>query len=74
MRHNDTTIFHYVHCGPLSIFNMLTQPFFRVVSDFLVSQKNEKWLIFYKQIVIMMIFATLVAGAFSDDRLQRKSS
>ena len=33
MRHNDmndTKIFHYVHYAPLSIYNVLTQPFFMV--------------------------------------------
>ena len=30
MRHNDTTIFHNMHCAPLSIFNLLTQLFFMV--------------------------------------------
>ena len=27
VRDKDATIFHYVHCVPLSIFNMLTQSF-----------------------------------------------
>ena len=28
MRHNGTTIFHYVHCASLSVFNVLTRPYF----------------------------------------------
>ena len=28
MHHNGTTIFHYVHCASLSIFNVLTRTFF----------------------------------------------
>ena len=48
---------------------------FRVVSDFLASHKNEKTIdILQTDKVIVMIFATLVAGAFSDDRLKMKSS
>ena len=42
MHHNDTIIFHYMHCAPLSIFNVLTQPFFFSVSDFLASHENGK--------------------------------
>ena len=74
MRHNDTTIFHYVYCAPLSIFNVLTQPFFVVKAIFCESRKWKMIDILQTGKVIVMIFATLVAGAFSDDRLKRKSS
>ena len=30
MRHNNTTIFRYMHCAPLSIFSFLTRPFYPV--------------------------------------------
>ena len=38
MRHNDTTIFRYVHCAPLSVNTAI----FSGVSDFLVSHENGK--------------------------------
>ena len=37
MRHKDATIFHYVHCVPLSIFNVLT-----VIFSVKVTGENEK--------------------------------
>ena len=38
VRHKDVTIFHYVHCVSLSIFNMLTSSF----SVLKISAKNVK--------------------------------
>ena len=70
MRHNDTTIFHYEHCAPLSIFNMLTQLFF-MVRLFSESEILKMIDILQTNKVIVMIFATLVTRAISDDRLKR---
>ena len=39
VRHKDTTIFHYVHCVSLSIFNVLTQSF-SVLKVFAENVKN----------------------------------
>ena len=38
VRHKDVTIFHYVHCVSLSIFNVLTLSF----SVLKISAENEK--------------------------------
>ena len=57
MCHTYTTIFCYTHCVPLSIFNMLTQPFF------VVEVNGEKWkVIDILQMAkdIVMVFAQLL--------------
>ena len=66
-------IFHYVHCAPLSIFNLLTQPFCVVLVIFSESRNMKMIDILQKDKVIVMIFATLVTGAISDDRLKKKN-
>ena len=51
MHHKDATIFHYVHCVPLSIFNVLTQSF----PVLKVTQENEKRYIFDKIIKLQPV-------------------
>ena len=67
MGHKDATIFHYVHCVPLSIFKVLTQSF----SVLKVSDKKIK-IYLTNEYSYRADFTDLDAVYGSDDVLKRK--